>query len=83
MSVRVDVMLVVNGEEPALSSGEFNVWRSPPALRFPIFAVSGRRGIIVEVYTAAPKFCLPGRVVQRRTETGVVTLKPAVFSSSK
>ena len=63
MSGEVAEMLVVKGELVALSSGELSVWSAPPAVRFPIFAVSGRRGSILEVNTAAPKFCLVWRVV--------------------
>ena len=76
-------MLVVKGEEPALSSGELSLERAPPTLRFPALTVSGRRGRILEVNTAAPKFCLVGRVVKRRSENDVVKRIPPVLSSSK
>lgn len=83
MSTWGDVTLVVNGEEPELSSGLLSIERAPPALRFPVLTVSGRRGRIFEVNTAAPKFCFWGRVVRRRSEKGVVKRIPPVSSSSK
>lgn len=83
MSTCGDVTLVVNGEELELSSGLLSMERAPPALRFPVFTTSGRRGSIFDVNTAAPKFCLWGRVVKRRSEKGVVKRIPPVFSSSK
>ena len=76
-------MLVVKGEEPELSSGELSVESAPPALRFPALTVSGRRGVRLEVNTAAPKFCLVGRVVKRSSANEVVSRIPPVFSSSK
>ena len=79
----MDVTLEVNGDEPALSSGLLSRERAPPALKFPVLTVSGRRGSIFDVNTAAPKFCLWGRVVRRRSENFVVKRIPPVQSSSK
>ena len=39
MSTWGDVTLVVNGEEPELSSGLLSIERAPPALRFPVLTV--------------------------------------------
>ncbi len=83
MSTCGDVTLEVNGDAPELSSRLLSRERAPPALRFPVFTTSGRRGNMFEVNTAAPKFCLWGRVVKRRSEKGVVKRIPPVFSSSK